>query len=129
MTDTAVNPYRSRRQLAHRVLLTGYLGLLLLFTVSNSVLDGGSLTLWLVQSLPLLIFAPGLWRQLSATYLWLCCVLLMYFIWAVTAVMSPLAQWHHYLALLLILILCTSAMLASHWTHKGRKLANTTSTS
>ncbi len=119
------NPYQRRLVWTHYLVLASYLGLLVLFAVSNALQPGGSLALWLVQTLPLLLFAPGLWLRRSVTYLWLCTALLIYFIWAVTAVMSPLALWHHYVALLLIVILGISTMLASHWTHKWRKLRST----
>ncbi len=44
---------------------------------------------WLLQTLPLLIFAPGLFRTHLRTYGWLCFVVLLYFIHAVLVAFDP----------------------------------------
>lgn len=100
---------------ARALTLASYVALLLLFTSTNIIGHEGGLTLWLLQCLPLLILAPGLMQQRYRTYSWLCFVILLYFTWSVTNVMSPLGFWRDWLVLILSAILFISAMLASRW--------------
>jgi uncharacterized membrane protein len=111
---------------AHAVTLACYCALLLLFTSTNIIRPDGGFKLWLVQCLPLLLFVPGLvwtprsgyrnWRTCQwRTYSWLCFVTLLYFIWAVTDVMSPEASIVGLLTLILSVVLFGAAMMASRW--------------
>src|SRR5690554_2381558 len=86
-----------------------------LFTLVNITSERGSLTLWLVQSLPLLLFVPGLLKHYYRTYSWLCFVLLFYFTAFTVDAMSPLRDWADYLGVSLSVIMFISAMLASRW--------------
>jgi uncharacterized membrane protein len=98
-----------------RLFLPAYISLLLLFTLLNVFGDGGGITLWLVQCVPLLIFIPGLLSQQYRTYSWICFVILAYFTWAVVNVMSPLIRWHDVVVLILTVIIFISAMMVSRW--------------
>lgn len=95
--------------------LVCYCALLLLFTLLNITQANGSLKLWLVQCLPLLIFIPGLWQERFRTYSWICFVILLYFTWSVVNVMSPFIRWHDVLVVALSVIMFITAMMASRW--------------
>ncbi len=101
--------------IARTLVLTCYCGLLLMFTILTLFQAEPNWPLWIVQVVPLLIFAPGLKRGEHRTYSWLCFVVLLYFTWAVTNTMSPLAYWRDYLAVMLTVVLFASAMMASRW--------------
>lgn len=67
----------------HQALLLSYYSLLLFFLlVSLQALESPGIStpvIWLIQVFPLLIFAPGLHRQNSRSFLWLSLVVLLYF--------------------------------------------------
>lgn len=100
---------------ARAIALASYIALLLLFTVTNIIQPEGGVALWLLQCMPLLILAPGLIQQRYRSYSWLCFVILLYFTWSVTNVMSPLSFWRDWLVVILSVILFIAAMLASRW--------------
>jgi uncharacterized membrane protein len=79
------------------------------------VRESGSWQLWLVQTLPLAIFIPGLLRQRYRTYSWICFAILMYFTWSVTNAMAPWARWWDLLIVLLTVSIFISAMMVSRW--------------
>lgn len=97
------------------VFALSYLGLLGLFALLNLVRESGSWQLWLVQTLPLAIFIPGLLRQRYRTYSWICFAVLMYFTWSVTNAMAPWARWWDLLIVLLTVSIFISAMMVSRW--------------
>ncbi len=97
------------------LVLASYTGLLLLFSSWNIINPEGGIKLWLVQGIPLLIFVPGLRQDRHRTYSWLCFVILIYFTWSVTNVMSPLGFWRDWLVLALSVILFVFAMMTSRW--------------
>jgi uncharacterized membrane protein len=97
------------------VFALSYLGLLGLFALLNLVRESGSWQLWLVQTLPLAIFIPGLLRQRYRTYSWICFAILMYFTWSVTNAMAPWARWWDLLIVLLTVSIFISAMMVSRW--------------
>lgn len=106
-----------RRKLfvARALVLGSYAGLLLLFTLLALITPEQSWKLWLVQILPLVIFVPGLWRGYHRTYSWICFVVLIYFTWSVTNLISPLAYWRDVVVVVLSVTLFISAMMASRW--------------
>lgn len=106
---------RRKLQVARTLVIGSYVGLLVLFSVLALLQTDPNLPLWVVQVVPLLIFAPGLWRGRHRTYSWLCFVVLIYFTWAVTNTLSPLVYWRDYLVVLLTVVLFSSAMMASRW--------------
>ncbi|WP_346836964.1 DUF2069 domain-containing protein [Microbulbifer sp. SAOS-129_SWC] len=92
-----------------------YCGLLLLFVVRNLFLPGGSLALWLVQTVPLLLVLPGLLKRHFRAYLWLCFILLLYITNGALHVTMPGRDWQHGILLVLSLTLFFSAMMTSRW--------------
>mgnify|MGYP000628015196 CR=1 FL=1 len=111
MTDTL---YRNMR-IARAISIASYTALLVLFVYYNLTSERGSVTLWVVQSLPLLIFVPGLVLQRYRTYSWLCFVVLLYFTHSVVNVMSPVIHWTDVVELVLSVTLFIGAMMTSRW--------------
>lgn len=77
--------------------------------------QGISWLFWVVQCLPLLILIPGMVMQRSRTYIWLCFLMLVYFIKGVDGVISPSRAWIDYLFLVVSILLFISAMLTARW--------------
>lgn len=98
-----------------RIFFINYGALLLLFALNNIFTADGSLTLWLVQSVPLLMFIPGLVQQRFRTYSWICFVILVYFTWSVVNVMGPFVTWQDGLVVVLSVTIFISAMMISRW--------------
>lgn len=96
------------------------LGLLLVsFCIWQWVRPGGvSPLFWAVQCVPLLILLPGLKRDNSRSYIWLCFLMLAYFVKGVDGVVFPSRAWIDYLMLVVSVVLFISAMLAARWLHQ-----------
>lgn len=92
-----------------------FVALLLLFTSLNIIRPDGSIALWLVQCVPLLIFVPGLLRQRFRSYSWVCFAILPYFTWSVVNSMSPFIRWSDVVVVILSSVIFISAMMVSHW--------------
>jgi uncharacterized membrane protein len=80
---------------SRKAVLAFYFGMLGLFT-ADAILTlfrgapiGVAVFLWLFRLLPLLIFLPGLRRNILRTYAWLSFVVLMYFTHAVVTAFVP----------------------------------------
>lgn len=101
--------------IARRLNWVCYAGLLLLFAIWNLFLEGGSLVLWLLQTVPLLLVLPGMLKQRYRSYLWLCFILLIYICASIVDVMMPARGWQDGVLLVLSLTLFFSAMMASRW--------------
>ncbi len=105
--------------LSYRLLWTAYLLELLVLTLGTWVWPQQgrepSLTIWLVRTVPMLIFLPGLRRRDLRSCVWLCFVILLYFMVAVTEAMSPFRFWLNYIELLLTVVIFTSGMLFVRW--------------
>lgn len=114
-TPEAAEHLKQKLHIARGLVVASYAGLLLLFALTAVLRPEVNWALWMVQSLPLLIFVPGLWRGYYRTYSWLCFVVLLYFTWSVANVMSPLVYWRDILVVALTVILFVSAMMASRW--------------
>ncbi|GAB5498856.1 MAG: DUF2069 domain-containing protein [Pseudohongiellaceae bacterium] len=94
--------------LTRRLVLANFYALLVYFAL-NSVLSLPELSLampviWLLQTLPLLIFLPGLLRTRPRSFAWLSFVILLYFMHAVLLAFEPERRWLGVLEALL----CTS---------------------
>lgn len=70
---------------------------------------------WVLQTVPLLIFIPGMRANNPRTYISLCFVLLLYFIRGVEGVVFPSRAWIDYAVLSISILLFISAMLTSRW--------------
>ncbi|MCG8414048.1 MAG: DUF2069 domain-containing protein [Pseudomonadales bacterium] len=81
----------------HTGVLLSYYGLILFFGgVSLLALESirfTSLVIWLIQIAPLLPFAWGLHRQHRRSLLWLCLVVLLYFMHGVLVAFDPERRW------------------------------------
>lgn len=77
--------------------LSSYYALLAYFAVSAVIvfeeIKLASLVIWLIQIIPLLIFAVGLHRARLRTYAWLCFVVLLYFMHGVLVAFQPQRLW------------------------------------
>lgn len=93
-------------------------GMVAIFTANNLTRPWGNLTVWVIQSIPLLVFIPGIFQNRYRAYSWLCFVILPYFINTVVNAMTPGTHILTFILLLLIVILFISAMMASrYWQH------------
>lgn len=83
--------------LVHRGLLACIYALLAYFgVISLMAVQGLNLAfpvVWLIHSLPLLIFLPGLLQRRPRTHAWLSFVILLYFIHAVLLAFDPVRRW------------------------------------
>lgn len=89
--------------------------LLLNAIVEYLVEPDARLSILLLQSIPLLLFVPGMWLKHYRTFSWLCFVVLFYFIVAVTQVMSPMADNYGWINLVASVVLFNAAMMSSRW--------------
>lgn len=115
ITDAQASAIYKKLRCVRAVFLASYVALLLLFTAMNIFTADGSIKLWLVQTLPLLIFIPGLIQQRFRTYSWICFVILLYFTWSVVNVMSPFINWTDIVVVTLSVVIFITAMMASRW--------------
>jgi uncharacterized membrane protein len=115
ITDAQAAVIYKKLRCVRAVFLASYIALLLLFTAMNIFAADGSIKLWLVQTLPLLIFIPGLMQQRFRTYSWICFVILLYFTWSVVNVMSPFINWTDVVVVTLSVVIFITAMMASRW--------------
>ncbi len=113
--DDATHRLHSRIRITRLFTLACYAGLLAEFALLNIFRPQGSWSLWLVQTVPLLLVLPGILANRHRSYSWLCFVLLIYFIAYVVNVMSPLYTWPDSLALTLTVIMFITAMMSSRW--------------
>ena len=71
--------------------------------------------IWLLKSLPLLLFLPGMLKDRLRSYIWLCFVCLGYFLVLVQRVFAEPGSALVVSGLLAVVILFTSAMLYVRW--------------
>lgn len=109
-------PVPASVNIARQATLISYFGLLGLFTGKAivNVMTGMPATvaifLWLVGVLPLSIFIPGLRRNNLRTYAWMCFMILMYFLHAVTLAFSTGSLFYGLLYTLLCTVLFCAAV-------------------
>lgn len=73
-------------------VIASWVGLLLLLTYTSWATtppEVRPLVIWLIQCGPLLLFLPGLMKGLIRAHLWLCFLILFYFIQGVLAAFRP----------------------------------------
>ncbi len=110
--NPATNKVRYARTLTH-LLLAFLIASFCVWQVSRPT--GPSVFFWVVQLLPLVILIPGLRRGNPRTYIWLCFVLLAYFIKGVDGIVSPSRAWIDYVTLAVSVVLFITAMITSRW--------------
>ncbi len=95
MTDPKSLPAELLRW--RRLILLLYWCLILQFgwaiALTFDSLPVAGIVIWLVQALPLLLFAPGLYGSRLRAYFWLSFLLLPYFMHAVLVAFSPSRLW------------------------------------
>ena len=78
-------------------MLSAYFGLPLYFLVNTAMVSSGitlaTPVIWLIQTLPLLIFLKGLVQNNLKTYAWMCFVVLLYFTHGVLLAFDPARRW------------------------------------
>lgn len=115
MTDSW-QPVPASVNLARQITLISYFGLLGLFTGKAIVnVVGGmpatvAIFLWLVGVLPLSIFIPGLRNNNLRTYAWMCFMILMYFLHAVTLAFTTGSLFYGLMYTLLCTVLFCAAV-------------------
>lgn len=77
--------------------------------------------LWVIWVVPLLVFLPGLVRGGWKSYLWLCFVVLVYFMVTVSELFGPKREIADVFELVLIVVLFVAAMMYARW--RKRELA------
>ncbi len=101
------------------VFWLSYIGLVLEITLNTFVWhqEGrqGGIVIWLIRTLPLLVFLPWLIRRNHRSMVWLCFLLIMYFLVAVPNAMSPIGVWINHVEAWLVAILFSSSMMYSRW--------------
>ena len=108
-------PVPASVNLARQATLISYFGLLGLFTgkaivnVMSGMPAAVAIFLWLVGVLPLSIFIPGLRRNNLRTYAWMCFMILMYFLHAVTLAFTTGSLFYG----LVYTLLCTALFCAA----------------
>ncbi|GAB2198163.1 DUF2069 domain-containing protein [Sessilibacter sp. MAH4] len=101
----------------YRLTVVFFIGMFALFAVAQLVYGFASIII--IQTLPLIIFIPGLiHKKHYKTYSWLCFVVLLYFTAYVTEVGSPLMRWTDITGLLLTIGLFISAMMTSRYVQR-----------
>lgn len=114
ITDADAIVLEKKLRIGRMLTLACYGGLLLLFTLLNVIRETGSIKLWLMQIIPLLVFIPALRNETHRTYSWLCFVALMYFV-AIVPMLMGRWWWSDWLITLLVTVLFMAAMMTSRW--------------
>jgi uncharacterized membrane protein len=123
-----VPDYENWSRRSRQLVLLCFWGLPLVFTLSilvfpacgRQVSMATSLVIWLLHMLPLTLLVAGIMRQNTRTHVWLCFVLLGYFLLAVQNIFVCQGLLN-VLELVLIVVLFNAAMLYVRW--RSRALA------
>lgn len=107
----------------YRLVLAQYLLLLAIFVYASFFLgaDAGpqgwaaKAVLWLMKISGLLLVLPGVVLGKARSYLWLCFILLMYFLALVLKLFSVTGAWYDYAGLTLVVTLFITSMMAARW--------------
>lgn len=113
----------TRANWAHIASLFFYCVLIALFSVNQWLrAEGISLLQWGVQCGPLFLFWFGLRKRHRRTYLWLCFVLLLYFIKGVEGVMTPGVDSFDWILLIASTALFITSMMTARWQYVREKI-------
>ena len=115
MKAAQINNLRSKLKIALGSTLLSYAALLLLIAVGNIFQPDGSVKYWLLQSIPLLIFVPGILQRHFRTYSWICFVVLIYFIHYADKLSTDPGSIINWVGIFLTVTLFNGAMLTSRW--------------
>lgn len=115
MKIAQIQNLRLKLKIALGSTLLSYFSLLLLIAVYNIFHPGGSIKYWLFQSIPLLIFIPGIIQRRFRTYSWMCFVILIYFIHYADKLSTDPGSIANWIAIFLTVVLFNGAMMTSRW--------------
>jgi len=114
----AAADYARWSRLSRYLVLLCFFGLLLVFTLSQLLFPScgrsPNLVIWLLHMLPLSLFVSGIIRQNVRTYVWLCFVMLGYFLLAVQSIFACPSLLNA-IELAFIVVLFIAAMLYVRW--------------
>lgn len=124
----AVQDYERWSKLCRQLVLFCFFSLPVVFTLSQLLLPACGMpsnkVIWLLHMLPLLLFVAGLLRQNVRTYVWLCFVMLGYFLLAVQSIFACQSLLGA-IELALIVVLFNAAMLYVRWRSRALAAAKT----
>ena len=110
-----MNVARCERTAATRRAVLASFTVLILAQMLDSWVRQPPVTIWVLRVLPLLIFVPGLIRDNVRTYIWLCFVILLYFLTLVLRLFNDPADPVAWVGMSCVVILFTAAMLYARW--------------
>ena len=120
--NAVIVPARGRiTAMTRRIALLSFV-MLVLTQLLDSWVRQPPLIIWLMGIVPLLIFVPGLVRDAPRTYVWLCFVILMYF---VILVLHLFADPHNPVAwtgMVSVVSLFIAAMMYARWRSQELKM-------
>lgn len=103
------------------VLMIGLLAVEVFYTLIAPPLNKEpNIVICLVFTLPLLVFIPGMLKEISKAYIGLCFVLLMYFLIATGNAVRPDFGYSAYLELFFSVTLFIVAMMHARWLQRVR---------
>lgn len=115
---TAVD-WQRRAHVVRVLVASSYAGLLLLIAAGTLVWPGGdrnpSPTIWILQSLPLLVVLPGVIRAGVVAHAWLSFIAMLYFAMAVSNLAVPPLRIIDVLKLIFSIEIFVGAMLYVRW--------------
>lgn len=98
-----------------RVLIWGSYVVLLLVQILEAYSRQAPWIIWLAVLLPLVIFVPGMLRDNLRSYIWLCFVLLLYFMRLVVTLFADPTGPLGIVGMIAVVILFIAAMLYVRW--------------
>jgi uncharacterized membrane protein len=103
-----------RSGVARRAALAS-LAMLILAQALDAWVRGAPLGIYLLRILPLAVFLPGLIRDQARTYIWLCFVILLYFLTVVLRLFYNPADPVAWVAMASIVVFFNAGMLYARW--------------
>ena len=107
-------PRGERTAITRRAALAS-LTVLVLTQLLDSWVRQPPLVIWALRVVPLLIFVPGLIRDNLRTYIWLCFVILLYFLTLVLRLFNDPADPVAWVGMGSVVIFFTAAMMYARW--------------
>ena len=99
-------------------VLFSFIGMFILLTGNSILFPTEGARTWVIvlfQTLPLLLFIPGVWTRRPRSHAWLCFVSLLYFTQGVTQAFIPDHKIFGLTLSVLSITLFSSAMMFSRW--------------
>lgn len=106
---------RGKRTSVTRALALATFAVFVLAQALDSLLRDAPAVIWFLRLAPLLVFIPGLMQDRPRTYIWLCFVILMYFITVVERLFREPSDALAWVAMVSVVVLFNAAMMYSRW--------------